>query len=308
MKTFTIIFAILLLSSILATAQTDTSYWYKGGYIGIKVSQTSYTNWAKGGENSLATIGNFQYFANYKKGEIAWDNIIYADLGYLKQGKESFKKTDDRFEVNSKFGHVATKSLYYSALLSFKTQFVEGYDYSVDTPVYISNLFAPAYLNLSLGFDYKPNKYFSLFISPAALRWTLVNDQELADGGAFGLEKAVYGLNGNLISHAKKLKTEGGATLRMAFARDIFKNINFQSKLDLFSNYVKNPQNIDVDWETLLTFKVNDFFNASLNAHLIYDDDILIGVDSDEDGSIDYKAPRTQFKEVIGLGIVYKFK
>lgn len=307
MRATTILISIIFIA-FSAKAQEDTTYWYKGGYAGLKISQTSYTNWAKGGENSLATIGNFQYFANYKKDKIAWDNIIYSDLGYLKQGKQEMKKTDDRFEINSKFGHVATKSLYYSALFSFKTQFVEGYDYSVDTPVYISNFLAPAYLNLSLGFDYKPNKYFSLFVSPAAIRWTLVNDQTLADAGSFGLDKAIYDENGALLSHAKKLKTEGGASLRMAFAKDVLKNIHMQTKLELFSNYFQDPQNIDVDWETTFTFKVNDFFNASLNTHLIYDNDILIGVDANNDGSIDYKGPRTQFKEVIGLGIVYKFK
>ncbi len=306
MKKF-LFFAALLAITSGAFAQKDTSYWKTDGLIGLKFSQSGYKNWAAGGENSLSGLASFKWHPVYTKGKLSWENLFLADLGFLMQGRDDAKKTDDRLELNTKLGYKASEFWYYSMLFNFKTQFLKGYNYEPDTPVYISNFMAPAYIKLSLGMDYKPNKNFSLFLSLLTARWTIVKDQYLADYGAFGLTPAERDTAGNVISPASRVRFEAGAFLRFAYSKEIMKNIVFMTKLELFSNYLKNPQNIDVDWEVNINFKINEYFNASINTHLIYDDDILIGVDENNDGSIDYYGPRTQFKEVLGLGIVYVF-
>lgn len=302
---FTFLITVL---SFAVFGQTDTSYWKTNGIFSFKVTQAGYKNWAAGGENSISGIGNFKYQATYTKGKSSWDNLLLADLGFLKQGKNDASKTDDRFEFNSKYGYGFKKSKhwYYSALFNFKTQLLKGYDYKLDTPAYISNFMSPAYIKFALGIDYIHEQTFTLFISPATARWTIVNDQTLADAGSFGLDPATVDAQGNIV-HASKTRLELGAYLRMAYTKDLMENINLLTKLELYSNYLKEPQNIDVDLEVVLNFKVNKYFTASLATHMIYDHDIAIGIDSNNDGIVDYYGPRAQWKEVLGIGFAYKF-
>ncbi|MBN2745253.1 MAG: DUF3078 domain-containing protein [Bacteroidales bacterium] len=301
--TLTITFAIT------AFGQKDTSYWKTTGIFGVKLSQVAYKNWSAGGENSLAAIGSFQYQATYLKDRVSWDNLLLADLGFLKQGTDSLRKTDDRFEFNSKFGYGFNKSnhWFYSALINFKSQFMDGYDFTNDTPAYISNFMAPAYLKLALGIDYQQESKFTLFMSPATARWTFVNDQTLADAGSYGVEAAVLDTAGTIITPGKNVRFELGAFLRAAYSQDLMENINLLTKLELYSNYLDRPQNIDLDWQVVFNFKVNKYFTASISGHIIYDHDIKFGIDSNNDGAADYQAPRTQFKEVLGIGFNYKF-
>ena len=93
----------------------------------------------------------------------------------------------------------------------------------------------------------------------------------------------------------------------MSYQREIMENISFQTKLDLFSNYLNNPQNIDIGWENLIALKVNKFISASLITNLIYDHDIDIARDTDNDGVIDRTGPTTQFKEIFGMGFMYRY-
>lgn len=307
MKRLHLIISLLLLSfSSALFAQKDTSYWKTSGLIGMKMSQSSYKHWSAGGENSFSGIASFNFQATYTKDKIIWDNVLLADLGYLKQGKEDAKKTDDRLEFNSKLGLKASKSWYWTGLFNFKTQMFQGYDYGPDTPVLISDFMAPAYIKLAIGGDYKPAKNFSMFVSPITGKMTYVNSQDFANAGDFGLTPAEMDGNGNLIN-ASKIRLEMGAYLRANYSVELMKNILFQTKIELFTNYLKNPQNIDVDWELNFNFKINDYFNASLLTHLIYDDDIHVGIDNNNDGTPEYQGPRLQVKEVLGLGISYKF-
>ena len=130
---------------------------------------------------------------------------------------------------------------------------------------------------------------------------TFVTDQKLADAGAFGVDPAVYDNNMNKLEDGKTSRFEFGGKMVAKFNIDIASNVNFTSKLELFSDYIKNPQNIDVDWQNLITMKVNSWLNANITTHLIYDDDIMI---KDKDGKT---GPRTQFKEVLSVGLAYKF-
>jgi len=293
--------------SILREQKTDTVRgWKMGGVTALNLAQTSLTNWAAGGENSFSINGLFSVYANYKKNKTVWDNSLDIGYGLLKQGSGSdYKKTDDKFDLLSKYGQQASKNFYYAALVNFKTQMTEGKDYATDTSK-ISNFLAPAYLLGAIGMDYKPNDYLSAFIAPLTGKITIVNDQDLADAGAFGVEPATYDeVTGALITSGENSKSEFGGYIRVIYSKsdfehELMKNVALMSKIDLFSNYLENPQNIDVSWETQIALKVNKYVSVNINTHLIYDDDIDIVVD-------DKAAPRVQFKEIFGLGFSYKF-
>lgn len=281
---------------ISAQAADTTQGWSNSGVFSLNMTQASFTNWAAGGQNSVALNGLVSLTANYRIGKSAWDNAL--TLGYgkmIQKGNDlGWVKTDDRIDFQSKYGHKASEKWFWSGLMSFKTQMDKGYNYP-DTENKISDLLAPAYLIFSLGMDYKPTPQFSMFLSPLTSKNTIVNDDDLSAAGAFGVEPG------------KKFRAELGAYANIAYKKDeIMKNVNFLTKLDLFSNYLKNPQNIDISWETLLVLKVNEFISATVNTHLLYDDDVLIRVDEGNEGE-PVMGKRAQFKEVIGVGFTYKF-
>ena len=288
----------------LRSVTTDTlEGWKKGGIVTFSLAQTSLSNWASGGQNSVSLNGLFSGFANYKKGKTAWDNSLDLGYGLLKQGKdEDFTKTDDKIDFVSKFGQEAFGKFYYSALLSFRTQFSPGYNYP-DVTNKISDFLAPAYIMAALGLDYKPNAYFTAFLAPLTGKITIVTEESLSAAGAFG------------VSPGETSRSEIGGYLRMVYSRadfknEFLKNVSFTTKLDIFSNYTNNPQNLDVNWETLTALKVNKFLTASFITQLVYDDDIMVPFDSDESGVIESGEgikSKVQFKEILGIGLSVKF-
>jgi hypothetical protein len=283
--------------------------WKTGGLVGFSISQASFTNWAAGGQNTVAIGGILNLYAKYAGEHTSWDNMLDAGYGLLKQGKNaSFIKTDDKIDFTSKYGRKASHKWYYAALVNFKTQMTAGYNYPNDS-VKISDLLAPAYVLAAIGMDYKPSDKLTAFIAPITSKNTLVNNTALANAGAFGVDPAVYDANGNIISQGKKSRSEVGGYMRIVYQQTFFKDksVSVTSKLDLFSNYKHNPQNIDVSWETIIGLKVNRFITTTITTHLLYDDDIKIAIDRNNDGTIDDSGPRTQFKEVIGVGLNIKF-
>jgi hypothetical protein len=285
-------------------ADTTGKIWKTGGNIQLNMSQVSLTNWSAGGFSSVSGIAQLNAFANRKKGRFAWDNSVALAYGLLAQDGQETVKTDDRLELNSKYGYELKKAWYLSLLGQFKTQFTEGKD--VATGEKISNFMAPGYLIIGLGLDYMPNEHFSVFISPATAKVTFVNDQTLADAGNFGVDPATYDeLTGLKLTNGANNFFEFGGYLKVMYTHDLAKNINFLTRADFFSNYLKDPQNVDVNWETLFTFKVNEWFAATLNTLLIYDDDTQV-LRPWEGTSEQYVGKGTQFKEAIGLGIMLK--
>ncbi len=290
MKSSILILSVLLIGSS-AFAQQDT-VWRRGGLISVNLSQVSLTNWSAGGENSVSGTGIFNVFANYKHGKKAWDNNLDLAYGLTKQGRNDFQKNDDKIDFTSKYGLQASKYWYYTALLNFRSQFSPGYNYPNDSLV-ISNFLAPAYVTLALGMDYKPNEHFSLFLSPASARWVIVNDELLSSVGAFGVDSG------------ETVEFEFGALLKASLNVDLTSNTNLMTSLDLFSNYLEEPQNVDVNWQMLLSVKINEYFSASLSAQLIYDDNTTL-LFYNEDDSFNHAGKGTQFKEVLGIGFAYK--
>ena len=294
-KLFTLSLTILLVTFFSKAQTADTTkIWKKGAVVGINLSQTSLTNWQGGGQNSLAANALFSGFTNYKKGRNVWDNSLDLAYGLLQQGSAKLIKSDDKIDFNSKYGRYAFKHWYYSALVNFKSQMAPGYNYPNDSIV-ISRFLAPAYLLASIGLDYKPNDHFTMYISPITQKTTIVNDSKLNALGAFGVDTG------------KVIRSEYGAYVRIQYQKDIFTNVNLKTKIELFSNYAETPQNIDVNWETLLAMKVNKYISATFSTTLIYDDNIKIPIDKNNDGVIEKSGPRVQFKEVLGVGLSYKF-
>lgn len=272
----------------LTTQSKDTlDGWKSGGVVSLNLTQVGLTNWAAGGENSLSVNGLVSLYANLKKENYTWDNSLDLAYGLLQQGNADVRKTDDRIDLTSKYGQKVFKNWYYAGLVNFKSQMTAGYNYPDDSTK-ISNFLAPGYMLGAIGMDYKPNEIFNLFVSPITMKMTIVNDQTLADAGAYGVDQG------------EKTRSEYGGYLRALLKKDIMKNINLQTKLELFSNY-EEATHIDVNWEVLVAMKVNKYISATVSTQLIYDHDIDI---LDSDGRV---GPRTQFKEVIGVGISYKF-
>lgn len=290
-----ILLAIILSSRLLAqdVAVDSTLGWKYPTIINFTLSQVHFSdNWAAGGESSYSINGFVGLNANYKSTNSIWENNLALAYGIMKQGEKEVRKTDDNMEFSSKYGYKASKNWYYSALLQFKSQFSEGYKYddAAGTKEKLSQFMAPGYLNISLGMNYAPSKVFSLFIGPISGRTTFVMDDSLSAAGAYGVDPG------------KNIRNEFGGSLKAVVNKDIMKNVNLTSKLELFSNYMEKPQNIDVDWQLLLNMKVNKYLSANINLHMLYDDDIKTLQDNGELGGA-----QVQFKEVFGIGFNYKF-
>lgn len=293
MKKFTLIFIIVTFSTLAFAAKPgDTTYWKSKYESALTFSQTTLTNWAAGGENSITSNIMLNVFKDYAKGKVSWNNYLGLAYGLAKQ--ESFdhlRKTDDKINFLSKAGLYAWKNWDYTALFEFKSQFAEGYKYPNETD-YISKFLAPGYFQLSLGLNYKPVEYFSVFISPLGARLTLVNDSYLTNrpGGAFG----VLGDNNTL--------WQVGGSVNALFKKEIMKNVNLLSKLDLFSDYRNHPENIILGWENNLLMKVNKYISLTLNTMLISDPKTPYKA---TDGTL--HGARAQFKETFGVGFAYSF-
>ncbi|MBK6552176.1 MAG: DUF3078 domain-containing protein [Flavobacteriales bacterium] len=270
--------------------------WQRSGIFNINMTQVNLTNWAAGGFSSVSGIAMFNGTADWKKDRKAWDNsLILAFGGQHIHNGSSPQKTDDRIELNSKYGYELKKSLYLAGVFQFRSQFTEGFNADGDR---ISNFLAPGYALLGVGLDYRPSENFTVFFSPLTARMIIMNDKTLF-GGSTDPDLRVYG-----VKNGSTTELEVGGYVRMQYKRELAKNITFLTRGDLFSNYLRNPQNIDVTWETLWTFKVNEWFAATLNTVLIYDHDTNLPKVNPE--GLPYTGPATQFKQTLGIGLSFK--
>lgn len=280
--------------------------WDIGGFVNVSFSQSSFSYWAAGGVNSLGLTSIVSVHANYhKKNKVSWLNDLELGYGFQKSGEMPVQKTIDQIEATSSIGYQAFDHTSATFLANFITQFQPGYSNAGDS-VEISNFMSPGYLVLAAGLNYKPDKALSIFLSPIAARFVFVENQVLADQGDYGVEPAVYNNSGMLTQHGKKELTEVGAYFKGGYIKDLVKNISLSTTLELFSNYLKNPQDIVVNWTGMLNLKVTKYISASIQTQLIYDNNTLLPV-YNEEGVLIGKGPRTQFKDVLGIGLAYKF-
>ncbi|MCR5013200.1 MAG: DUF3078 domain-containing protein [Bacteroidales bacterium] len=302
------VLALVIGTSTMAQEEVKSN-WTKEGSFGLNFAQSSYTNWAAGGQNALNWQGIFKYTINYAKDNLKWDNSLNTALGYSYfDFKEKPVKIDDKIEFTSLAGLKATEHLNYSLELAFRSQFAKGFDYTTDSTTYISKFLAPAYITLGLGMEWVPNEHFSVNFAPVTGRITIVNDDRLADAGAYGVDKGYFSPTDTLTwIEGKKVRFEFGARLAAKLKYTIVKNVDFESKLELFSNYLKNPQYIDVDWQNLLVMKVNSWLNCSFSTHLIYDYDTpFYDINAAGESILDPNS-KVQFKEVLSVGFMIKF-
>jgi hypothetical protein len=287
-KLIVVIISLITLSSFAQDTPDSLKLWKVEGNVTFNFSQVSFANWAAGGKTSGTGVFLSNISANYKKDNISWDNTLQINYGLYKEKGKDYRKSDDKIDFSSKLGITAKGNWNYAAFLVFKSQFAPGYDAADETKL-ISNLLAPGYLNMGFGMDYKTDD-FSLLVSPLSGKFTFVLDDNLAAGGAFGVDPG------------KNSRSEMGLFVKMEYKKEIVKNVTFETKLDLFSNYLHKPGNIDIDWNVLINMKVNEYLSANLNTRLIYDDDVKI-LDTDTGKS----APRIQFMEMFGVGLTLKF-
>lgn len=274
--------------SIKKDSDTSRWNWKRGGLFSFNLAQGSLSNWASGGDNfSLTVNGYFNYFFFFRKGRHSWDNNIDVNIGYVQSTSLGSRKNDDRFDYLSKYGYKmdTVGKWYLSTLFNFRSQFFDGYTYSNNVGDFSSSFLSPAYLILSVGFDYKPSPNLSVFMSPLTSRSTIVSNNKLADKGVYGIPPGEHSLK------------EIGAFATVNYNNTIAKNITYKGRLDLFSNYQTQAQNVDLYMTNLFSFKINRYFSATYSLDMIYDDNIrLFGPDK--------TSPGLQLKSLIGIGFL----
>ena len=261
--------------------------WKTGGIFNLNLAQGSLSNWAGGGDKFSLSLNTFiNAYAFYKKGKHSWDNNVDFYLGYLKTTSLGTRKNDDRIEYLSKYGYALNPKLNLSGLFDIRTQFFKGYAYpDANKKIYTSDFFAPAYILLSPGFDYHPVKNLSIFFSPATARWIVVKDTSLS---------TLYG-----VEAGKKSDFQFGAYASINYTANLGKVVTYTGKLDLFSNYKHNPQDVDIYFTNLFAAKLSKVLSATYSLTLIYDDDVRqFGPNLNE--------PRLQLQSLFGAGLLVK--
>lgn len=266
----------------------DTA-WNRSGFFGLKLTQVSLSSWSAGGESAIAFDGQLTYSANYKKDRQLWQNRLELGYGLTKTDGLGSRKSNDKIYMASTYGYQVYKTLYWSVLMNFNTQFAKGYDYAIEDSDFISRFMAPGYLVVGTGVTWLPNKVFTVTFAPASWRGTFVTNRRLSDEGAFGVDPG------------KRLLSEFGANLKAEANYEFLPNMTVYSRLELYSNYLKDPQNVDIRWEVQLNMAINKWFSTTLSTNMLYDNDVKI---AQKDGT---SGPRLQFKEVLGVGLQINF-
>jgi len=274
---------------VLTPPPPPPSRWKGGTLFQLGFSQLSLTNWASGGYDNIAMNAFVNIYRNYAvKKDMFWENRLQIGYGFIHSFGDRYRKSDDKFIFDSKLGYRAFNEFFAAASFNFRTQMTNGFSYPANRdPILLSGPFAPAYFSLGVGMDYKPIKPLSINFSPLTGNLVIVEKREL---------RVRYG---NKIDQGAKL--ELGAQLKFDYKHQISKNLNINSTLNLFSDYLGKPKNIKVHWDLFIDSKINKFFSASLRTNMIYDNEIFI---ADKEGVL---APRLQFKEILSIGFSYTF-
>lgn len=279
-----LLFVVLILTAFTIQAQETekdtTKVWTKKGNMSLLLSQSAYNRqWLGGGTSNVAGNFGLNYDFNYKKGDVVWDNKFILAYGLSKiKGNENTAKTDDRLELNSLWGKKAkAKNWYYSMYFNFKSQMDVGLDKNNQV---ISHFFSPAYFQFGPGFLWKKDNNASINIAPAAGKLILVHKHFTDLGSSFGV------LQGD------NTRFEFGASVSAYYKFVALTNVTIENRLNLYSNYLEDPQNVDIDYQMNVVMKINKYLSANVALQTIYDDNAIKGV---------------QVREVFGLGVNYGF-
>jgi len=286
------------------------SFWESKNKLGFNVSEVAFVNWNAGGNNAVSALADLKFERNYKFRYIQWDNYMDLRYGLNLQENQKLRKTDDAIRLSSTFGYRrdTISNWFYSVKANFNTQFSNGFKYP-DRETPISRFMAPGYSFLGAGTSYiTRNQKFNLYISPFTQKTTFVFDQNLADKGAFGVQKAIRDTDGNIIEQGENIFLEFGFLITNSWEAILFENINLKHRLSLYTDYLRRFGNIDVDWELNVEFRINRYIATTIGTQLIYDDDILFNEQKDDNGNItDPGEPKLQFRQLLGVGVSYAF-
>lgn len=284
------------------------SNWDKKNQISFDLSEMAFVNWNAGGVSSITGLAKSQFQRIYTKGNLKWGNELIMRYGLNKQDGIEWRKTDDAFLLASTFGYRTDtiSNWFYSAKFNFNTQFSNGYNYP-NKSIAISKPFAPAYTFFGVGTEYSNKvKRVNAYLSPLTLKNTLVLDERLANQGAFGVKSAVYDpITGELLRAGSKSRTELGILITGHHKNEIYKNITLENRIQLYTDYLNNFGNVDVDWTLQLDFIVNEYVKANIGAQIIYDDDIK--AKEEINGEQVTVGPKLQLRQWLGIGLVYNF-
>lgn len=284
-----------------ATEEAPKDGWTKAGNISLLFSQAAFNaEWTGGGTSNYAINLTGAYDANYRSGDWTWDNRLMVDYGITKTRDQEFtRKTNDRFELNSILGKQITDShWFYSYFLNFRTQIASGYVFGEDANgeeirTETTKAFSPAYLQTGPGMLWKKSDNLKVNISPATARFIFVNgdftnvgtDQAIID--AFNEAGGYFGVEAN-----DTMRFEFGASLGAYAKFNIMENISFENVLNLYSNYLDNPQNVDIDYTANVVMAINKWITANVVFQAIYDDNAVQAF---------------QIREALGIGVTYGF-
>lgn len=257
---------------------TETAAWTRSGTFTFLLNQSAFENWVAGGVSSISGTVGINYDINYLKDDWSWDNKIIASFGITKIKDQDIQKSDDRLEWNSVIGKKAAGYWYYSAFLNFKTQFTDDLDSDTEGP---TKFLSPGYLQIGPGMLWKKSDNLKVNIAPATAKLIVVDKAlTLPDAAYFGVEE------GN------STRFEFGLSAGAYYKFDLMKNISMENTLNLYSNYLEDPQNVDLDYTMNLVMNINKYISTTLTYQTIYDDNAFQGL---------------QTRQVFGLGINYNF-
>lgn len=279
MKRIFLVFFILFTTIISSQEKKKDSIpkWKIHGRFAFIFNQSSFSNWASGGENTVAGNFNVNYDFNYKKDNLNWDSRIITGYGISYISDKGYRKTNDRFEFNTLFGLKTGKYWFLSFIGNFRTQYTNGYDYKKEPKELVSQFFAPAYLTFGPGMLWKKSDNLNLNIAPGTARFTFVNDEF---SGKFGVEQG------------KNLAFSFGFNLSGYYKFTIMENVEMENILTLYSDYLANIGNVDIDYQTNIRFKVNKHIKMQMTFHTVMDDN---------------SSSKIQFRQLFGLGVNYSF-
>lgn len=279
-----LIIALFLSSTVGVFAQTQETkgVWKTNGNATLLFNQASFGEyWTGGGTGSISGDLSVNYNFNYEQGNWNWDNKAILEYGITKLKDDSFeRKTNDRIELNSVLGRKVSEEWLYSAYFNFKTQLTKGYKYKKNTRSEYTNFMSPGDARLGLGMLWKKNDNLKVNISPVAGRLIIVDKEKTINEAFFGVKQG------------KSTRLELGASLSGYAKFDIMQNVSMENILNLYSNYLEKPQNIDIDYTVNLVLSINKYLSANITAQAIYDEDAVNQI---------------QWRESVGLGVSYKF-
>ncbi len=272
--------------------------WQFYGNSELAGSQVGLYQWTKGGESSITLLSNIELYLQYKNGKHSWNSYSKFKIGLIRQGdyddaSVDYKTNEDKIDIESKYGYKVFGKTSLTVMSNFKSQFAPSYEYPTDsTRNIVSEFMSPANITFALGLDYKPSKKLTVFLSPITIKSTIVlNDS---------IDETKYGL-----TEGEDIRHELGAIFKAYHKMNIWGDIEMENTLELFSNYLYYPQNIDIDWDFNLILPVNDYIRATISTTLIYNDDEKV-TKKNSDGTT-YQSKGIQFKEMLTLGLRIKF-